>query len=86
MEFLIPIVVVPTVFGFILAVGPFRVPLTRWLNRKADGGEGPELREDLAEQADRLADTEQRLLELEERLDFTERLLSRGKGPDSTEG
>ncbi len=40
MESLIPIVVVPTVFAFILLIGPFRQPLTRWINRKADGGEG----------------------------------------------
>jgi hypothetical protein len=78
-EFLIPIVVVPTVFGFILAIGPFRKPLTRWLHRKADGDDGPGLHAEMAEQAERLADTERRMAELEERLDFAERLLSRGR-------
>jgi hypothetical protein len=85
MEFLIPIIVVPSALLFILAIGPFRMPLTRWLNRRADGGDSPELREELADQAERLAETEHRLLELEERLDFTERLLSTGKG-EGTEG
>ncbi|MEK6597180.1 MAG: hypothetical protein AABY91_02525 [Gemmatimonadota bacterium] len=87
MESLIPIVVVPTVFAFILLIGPFRQPLTRWINRKADGGEGGMmLREELAEQSERLMETERRVMELEERLDFAERLLSSGRGPNPPSG
>ena len=79
-DFLVPIVVIPTIFVFILAVGPFRKPLQHWLHRKAEGAEGGLPREDLAEHAERLAEAERRIIELEERLDFAERLLSRG-GP-----
>lgn len=87
MEFLVPIIVVPTVLAFILVIGPFRLPLMRWINRKADGGEGGAMiREDLAEQADRLAETERRVLELEERLDFAERLLASGRSKPSDQG
>lgn len=78
MEWLIPVIVVPTTLAFILLVGPFRQPLTRWINRKADGPDGGVLREDVAEQAERLAEMERRVLELEDRLDFTERLLASG--------
>ena len=77
--FIIPVVVVPSVLTFILLVGPFRRPLIRWLTRKAEGGEGGLLHEDVAEQAERLAEAERRIGELEERLDFTERLLTSGK-------
>jgi len=77
--FIVPVVVVPTALLFVLLIGPYRQPLTRWLNRKADGGEGGVLHDIVAEQAERLAETERRLLDLEERLDFTERLLSSGK-------
>lgn len=86
MEFLVPIIVVPTVFAFVLLIGPFRIPLTRWINRKADGGEaGTMVREDLAEQSERLTETERRVLELEERLDFAERLLASGKPKPPTQ-
>ena len=86
MEFLVPIIVVPTVFAFVLLIGPFRIPLTRWINRKADGGEGGMMvREDLAEQSERLTETERRVLELEERLAFAERLLASGKPKPPTQ-
>lgn len=77
--FIIPVVVVPAVLGFILLIGPYRHPISRWLTRKAEGGEGGLLHDDLAEQAERLADAEHRIAELEERLDFAERLLTRGR-------
>ena len=83
--FLVPIVVVPTALLFVLAIGPFRKPLANWLNRKADGGASTELREEILEQRERLEEAEGRIVELEERLDFTERLLTRGKETGSPE-
>lgn len=77
--FMVPIVVVPTVLAFILLIGPFRRPISTWLTRKAAGGEGGALREELHEQAERLVEAERRILELEERVDFTERLLASGE-------
>jgi len=78
MEFLVPIVVIPSVLGFILAIGPFRQALAKRL----EGGSrhaGPEveaLERAFLEQADRLSVAEHRVEQLEERLDFAERLLS----------
>lgn len=83
--FLVPIVVVPTALLFVLVIGPFRRPLTNWLNRKAGGEASAELRDELLEQRERLEDAEGRIVELEERLDFTERLLTQGKDASSTE-
>ncbi|HEX9754071.1 MAG TPA: hypothetical protein VGA42_00100 [Gemmatimonadales bacterium] len=77
--FIVPVVVVPSILMFILLVGPFRRPLIRSMTRKAEGAEGGLLHEDVAEQAERLAEAERRIGELEERLDFTERLLTSGK-------
>lgn len=79
---LIPIIVVPTVLLFVMLVGPFRVPVTRWLERRAGGEGDPALRDELLEQGERLVETERRLMELEERLDFTERLLTKGQSAD----
>ena len=78
MEFLVPIVVVPTVLGFILAIGPFRKALTR---RLEGGPRDPTvdveaLERALLEQGDRVSMAERRVEQLEERLDFAERLLS----------
>lgn len=78
MEFLIPIVVVPTVLTFIAVMGPFRKPITRWLESR--GGGGAELQQDLLDQHERLTEAERRIAELEERVDFAERLLTSGKG------
>jgi hypothetical protein len=44
------------------------------------------LQEELAEQSERLMETERRVMELEERLDFAERLLSSGRGPNPPSG
>lgn len=80
---LIPIIVVPSALLFVMLVGPFRVPVSRWLERRAAGeGGDPALRDELLEQGERLAETERRLMELEERLDFTERLLTKGQPSD----
>lgn len=76
--FIVPIVVVPAVLFFILLIGPFRRPLQHWMHRKAEGPDSGALRDDVAEQAERLAEAERRIMELEERVDFTERLLASG--------
>jgi len=78
MEFLVPIVVVPSVLGFILAIGPFRRALAHRLARGSGdpGAEVEALEQALLEQGDRLSVAEQRVEQLEERLDFAERLLS----------
>lgn len=78
MEFLIPIVVIPTILGFILAIGPFRKALARRLEGGSPdtSAEVEALERALLEQAHRLSVAEQRVEQLEERLDFTERLLS----------
>ena len=77
MEFLIPIVVVPTVLTFIAVMGPFRRSIIRWLESKGDGGAA--LHQDLLDQQERLAEAERRIVDLEERVDFAERLLTSGR-------
>jgi len=78
MEFLVPIVVVPTILGFILAIGPFRKALARRLEGgpRDASAEVEALEQALMEQGDRLSMAEHRVEQLEERLDFAERLLS----------
>lgn len=75
--YLVPIVVVPSLLAFILAIGPFRKALAQRLSGTgAASAEVEALGESLAEQGHRLAAAERRVEQLEERLDFTERLLS----------
>lgn len=52
--------------------------IARRLNSGTAGGD-PELREELMELREQVSHLEQRLAENEERIDFTERLLARGK-------
>lgn len=74
--FLVPIVL----FITIGAVAIFRGPLGRALGERIAGGSQ---REDLAHELDAmrqgLEDVRERLIDLEERLDFTERVLARDK-------
>lgn len=78
----------PLIFVALFAVGGVLCfPLVQALRRRLEGGASPDvdrqvmaLREELAElreQLDRAADVGARLLEMEERLDFAERLLAR---------
>ena len=62
------------------------LPLVRaWARRIESRGTDPELKGELEEMRNRLADVEQhqmRVAELEERLDFAERLLAQHRTPD----
>ncbi|HET7043136.1 MAG TPA: hypothetical protein VFI13_14045 [Gemmatimonadales bacterium] len=55
----------------------------RWAHRKLDGPRAPdaETLDGLADRLARLEETEHRLAEVEERLDFTERMLAEGRAP-----
>ncbi len=68
------------VFGFFFLRPVFRA----WARRVDSGGDVHALRDELARLDDRVAQLEAenaRLLEVEERLDFAERLLARGQEP-----
>lgn len=71
---MVPIVIVPSVLAFVLAIGPFRKALAERLAGK--GRSVDALEQALLEQSDRLTLAEHRVEQLEERLDFAERLLS----------
>ena len=55
----------------------------RWAQRKLEAPRAPdpELLDGLADRLARLEETEHRLAEVEERLDFTERMLADGRAP-----
>lgn len=64
--------------------GPIGQAVGRWIESKARSGLKDDEREELRRLAVRVAELEQvegRLLEVEERVDFTERMLARGPAP-----
>jgi hypothetical protein len=78
-----PLFISVVLFLTVGAVLIFRGPLGKALARRIDGtaGQGGELTQQVADLEHRLAELEQdraRVAELEERLDFAERLLSQG--------
>ena len=57
----------------------------KWLRRKLEPPKLPEgeVLDQIAERLARLEETEHRLAEVEERLDFTERMLAEGRAPEA---
>lgn len=75
-----PPVVVVVVGGMLALVGLVLYPVARALARRIEGGGGSAVRAELAALRERVGELEEgqvRLAELEERLDFSERVLAR---------
>ncbi len=79
---LIALVTIATLIGALYILGP----IARAFARRIEGrGMDPGLQDELHLLRERVADVDvlrERVMELEERVDFTERLLARGSGPD----
>ena len=77
------------VVGVFFAIGVSALALyggwiaVRWAHRKLEAPRAPdaEVLDHLADRLARLEETEHRLAEVEERLDFTERMLADGRAP-----
>lgn len=69
------------------AVQVFRGPVGQAIGRRIHGGQGdattPEVLEELRHLHEQVDVLQQQLLETQERVEFTERLLSQGRAPES---
>lgn len=77
-DFAIPAMIAGAIVSAIALRGPVGKALARWIDGSARGEVGQLPEENAAE----IDDLRVRLVELEERLDFTERMLTRGKAAE----
>lgn len=75
--FAIPTAIVGSVMGMITLKGPLGQAIARRLDAESAGAALPE------ETAAELEDMRERMVELEERLDFTERMLAQSRQPQA---
>ncbi len=74
-DFAVPAMIAAAIAATITLRGPVGKALARWIDGSARGGAGQLPEENAAE----IEDMRARLVELEERVDFAERLLARGR-------